>query len=490
MSFLKLNEIIKKINQLQEFQPISHEAESAFWKKFRLEYNYHSNRIEGNTLSYGETVNLLERGIASEKSFRDNLEIKAHDLALEEIKERVENIKAENFSENPLSHKFIREINKTILKEPFYKECLGFNREKTKREIIPGDYKKLANSVMTQDGEIFAYAAPEEVHALISDLLDEMNPFLIQNSKFNSQNNLEEALKKISDFHHRFTLIHPFDDGNGRTCRLLTNFILMYLNLPPIIISSNDKDRYLNALSYADKNKLSHNHLDKLLDLFSDALIDSLNLKLKAAKGLDLDEDDDLDKEISILKRNLKIQTLNSSNLNTEVNPNIDSLKEINESLALLFTEFVKTMKKFEELFTEISFSTKTDPESKFDRYLNSLYSKALSFENLENFQEPAEPLNDLDIFNLMDNFYKQGLGSMPEISCTLKKYKNSLKEDLNIASYLSVNFYQLEYEISSNYLERSMYKSYNTVLLNLEIKNICKEISRKVLAEIAGFKN
>lgn len=460
MSFLKLNEIIKKINQLQEFQPISHEAESAFWKKFRLEYNYHSNRIEGNTLSYGETVNLLERGIASEKSFRDNLEIKAHDLALEEIKERAENIKAENFSENPLSHKFIREINKTILKEPFYKECLGFNREKTKREIIPGDYKKLANSVMTQDGEIFAYAAPEEVHALISDLLDEMNPFLIQNSKFNSQNNLEEALKKISDFHHRFTLIHPFDDGNGRTCRLLTNFILMYLNLPPIIISSNDKDRYLNALSYADKNKLSHNHLDKLLDLFSDALIDSLNLKLKAAKGLDLDEDDDLDKEISILKRNLKIQTLNSSNLNTEVNPNIDSLKEINESLALLFTEFIKTMRKFEDLFTEISFDTRT------------------------------EPLSDLDIFNLMNNFYKEGLGSMPEISCTLKKYKNSLKEDLNIASYLSVNFYQLEYEISSNYLERSMYKSYNTVLLNLEIKNICKEISRKVLAEIAGFKN
>lgn len=460
MSFLKLNEIIKKINQLQEFQPISHEAESAFWKKFRLEYNYHSNRIEGNTLSYGETVNLLERGIASEKSFRDNLEIKAHDLTLEEIKERVENIKAENFSENPLSHKFIREINKTILKEPFYKECLGFNREKTKREIIPGDYKKLANSVMTQDGEIFAYAAPEEVHALISDLLDEMNPFLIQNSKFNSQNNLEEALKKISDFHHRFTLIHPFDDGNGRTCRLLTNFILMYLNLPPIIISSNDKDRYLNALSYADKNKLSHNHLDKLLDLFSDALIDSLNLKLKAAKGLDLDEDDDLDKEISILKRNLKIQTLNSSNLNTEVNPDIDSLKEINESLALLFTEFVKTMKKFEELFTEISFNTRT------------------------------KPLSDLDIFNLMNNFYKEGLGSMPEISCTLKKYKNSLKEDLNIASYLSVNFYQLEYEISSNYLERSMYKSYNTILLNLEIKNICKEISRKVLAEIAGFKN
>lgn len=460
MSFLKLNEIIKKINQLQEFQPISHEAESAFWKKFRLEYNYHSNRIEGNTLSYGETVNLLERGIASEKSFRDNLEVKAHDLALEEIKERVENIKAENFSENPLSHKFIREINKTILKEPFYKECLGFNREKTKREIIPGDYKKLANSVMTQDGDIFAYAAPEEVHALINDLLDEMNPFLIQNSKFNSQNNLEEALKKISDFHHRFTLIHPFDDGNGRTCRLLTNFILMYLNLPPIIISSNDKDRYLNALSYADKNKLSHNHLDKLLDLFSDALIDSLNLKLKAAKGLDLDEDDDLDKEISILKRNLKIQTLNSSNLNTEVNPNIDSLKEINESLALLFTEFIKTMRKFEDLFTEISFDTRT------------------------------EPLSDLDIFNLMNNFYKQGLGSMPEISCTLKKYKNSLKEDLNIASYLSVNFYQLEYEISSNYLERSMYKSYNTVLLNLEIKNICKEISRKVLAEIAGFKN
>jgi Fic family protein len=462
MNHPKFNELIIKINELEKLMPLSIENEAKLWRKLKLEWNYHSNHIEGNTLTYGETINLLERGIATEKSFRDNLEIKAHDLAIEELREEIKYLLSNPEHINPLSHKFIRNLNKTILKEPFYKRSLGAHGEIINKLIVPGEYKKSPNSVRLSDGSIFEYAPPEQVHHLMTDLIDEINQFLTTcRTEKNNNYKIEKILQNISDFHHKFTLIHPFDDGNGRTSRLITNFLFMYLKLPPIIIHSDYKDRYLNALNHADTHKKAkEEHLSKLVDLFGDALISSLNLNLKAAQGLSLEEDDDLDKEINILKKNLRALEKNRSPLDRESISDVNSLMEINESLANLFNEFIKTMRKFEDLFTEISFNTR------------------------------KEPLSDLDIFNLMDNFYKEGLGSMPEISCTLKKYKNSLKEDLNIASYLSVNFYQLEYEISSNYLERSMYKSYNTVLLNLEIKNICKEISRKVLAEIAGFKN
>ena len=54
-------------------------------------------------------------------------------------------------------------------------------------------------------------------------------------------------------FHHKFEKIHPFADGNGRTGRLIMNYILIKNNYPPIIITKKNRDKYLEALESADK---------------------------------------------------------------------------------------------------------------------------------------------------------------------------------------------------------------------------------------------
>ena len=52
-------------------------------------------------------------------------------------------------------------------------------------------------------------------------------------------------------FHFKFTFIHPFSDRNGRTCRLLTNLILMRNGYPMIVVKMEERDKYMEALEKA-----------------------------------------------------------------------------------------------------------------------------------------------------------------------------------------------------------------------------------------------
>ena len=85
----RINDHIKKLfNEWKALQPLKPKDQKRFDKKTRLEWNYHSNHIEGNTLTYNETKALLDEG--KEEGIhppRDYKEIKAHDLAINKIRE-------------------------------------------------------------------------------------------------------------------------------------------------------------------------------------------------------------------------------------------------------------------------------------------------------------------------------------------------------------------------------------------------------------------
>lgn len=96
--------------------------------------------------------------------------------------------------------------------------------------------------------------------------------------------------------HHEFALIHPFDDGNGRVARLLTNYMLLKKGLPPLVVPSVRKKDYLKALERADAGDPG-----LLADFFAEQLIASLELGIRAAKGESLEPPRDIDKEIELL---------------------------------------------------------------------------------------------------------------------------------------------------------------------------------------------
>jgi len=205
-------------------------------QQFMIDFNYNSNHLEGNTLTYGQTKLLLLFGdTIGNASMQDYEEMKAHNVGLELMK-----ITALD-KERPLSESFIRELNKTILVRDFWKT----SRDGTFRYLIKvGRYKTRPNSVITPTGELFDYASPEETPALMTDLVNWYN---------NEERKCILSPIELSVlFHYRYIRIHPFEDGNGRIARLLVNFILLRHNYPMIVVRTDDRSNYLKMLHQCD----------------------------------------------------------------------------------------------------------------------------------------------------------------------------------------------------------------------------------------------
>lgn len=149
-----MNNLLQQIDglkkELEGLQSIEAEFQRKLDRKFRLEFNYNFNHLEGNTLTYGETELLLYFDqTKGDHTMREYEEMQAHDLALKLVKEWAEDL------ERPLSEADIKELNKVILVKPFWKDAITSDGQGTRRQIMVGEYKKYPNSVRLQNGELF-----------------------------------------------------------------------------------------------------------------------------------------------------------------------------------------------------------------------------------------------------------------------------------------------------------------------------------------------
>ena len=238
---MKQVSVQKALKVWQEIQPISERDRERLSRRFTIDYNYNSNHIEGNTLTYGQTEILLLFGkIVGEAQLRDIQEMTASNVGLKMTSDEA------LLKDMPLTQNFIRTLHQTLLREDYtvYRELP--NGVQTNYVIHAGQYKTRPNSVITRYGDLFEYASPEETPALMTDLINWYNS--------------EEEIGKLTPielaalFHYRYIRIHPFEDGNGRIARLMANYILSRHGLPMIVVRSRKKQDYLEALHQADMN--------------------------------------------------------------------------------------------------------------------------------------------------------------------------------------------------------------------------------------------
>lgn len=219
-------------------QPLKPELQHRMDQQFMFDFNYNSNNLEGNTLTYGQTKLLLLFGkTEGEALFRDYEEMKAHNVGLEMMKREARD------KERPLSESFIRELNSTILVGDFYKTS---NDGEYRYKIHTGVYKTRPNSVITPSGESFDYASPEETPSMMAGLISWYRE--------EEKKRVLSPIQLAALFHFRYIRIHPFEDGNGRIARLLVNYILYRHGYPMIVIPTDDRKNYLNILGQCDKN--------------------------------------------------------------------------------------------------------------------------------------------------------------------------------------------------------------------------------------------
>ena len=236
---MKYLNVKKALSAWRDIQPLSEKDRERLSRRFTVDFNYNSNHIEGNTLTYGQTEILLLFGkVIGEADIHDVQEMTASNVGLRMMTEEA------NLKETPLTQNFIRTLHKTLLREDYMVYSNLPTGVQTSYLIHAGQYKTRPNSVITRYGERFEYASPEETPGLMSDLVDWYN-------KAEQEGKLS-PVELAALFHYRYIRIHPFEDGNGRIARLMMNYILTRHDYPMVVVRSRKKSEYIEALHQAD----------------------------------------------------------------------------------------------------------------------------------------------------------------------------------------------------------------------------------------------
>ena len=273
-------------DDLDALRPLPPEVLAKVEQKLRIESNYHSNAVEGNSLTLGETRSLILHGLTAHgKPIRDHLDIQGHDDAVKAIERAVK-------EEQGLNEVFIRNLHRALLKEPYEVDAIAPDGTPCKRMITIGDYKSMPNNVKTSTGEVYYFTPPEQVKPEMTDLLDWYRAREAEG---------EHPVIIAATFHYRFVRIHPFDDGNGRMARLLMNMILIKHGDTVAIVQSDKKALYLQELERADRSE----SLTQFIEFIASCCTYALDLHLRAARGDPIDDHKDIEREIALFKRSI-----------------------------------------------------------------------------------------------------------------------------------------------------------------------------------------
>lgn len=349
----------KLYNEWKALQPLKEDDQKRLSQKFMLEFNYNSNHIEGNTLTYGQTEMLLLFGrVVDAANMKDLEDMKASNVGLKMMSEASQ----DGF---PLTETFIRQLHHTLLREDYtvWRQLPG--GKQTSYVVHAGVYKTRPNSVITQTGERFEYASPEETPALMYDLV----------SWYNENESRLSPIELASLFHYRYIRIHPFEDGNGRIARLMVNFILSRKGYPMLVVKSKDKENYLKALEQCDAvigpvpSAGAHAELTQIapfVEYMKGCLLRALTVSIKAAKGESIEEDDDFMKDLRILELQKKQEEASRSSAKTFCNEEFwnvmefvyfplakgfeTALKTVNDVFRFSHTEWGNFLSKTQEL--------------------------------------------------------------------------------------------------------------------------------------------
>lgn len=252
--------------ELDDLRPLPADAVGRVAQKLRIEWNYHSNAIEGNTLTLSETRALILHGLAAGgKPLRHHLDIEGHDDA-------VKAIEGTDRDDDALNQAFIRNLHRILLKESYEMPAEAPDGRRVMRPISVGEYKTMPNNVRTRTGEMHYFAPPEQVQPMMSDLIDWYRAKEAEG---------EHPIVLAATFHFHFVQIHPFDDGNGRMARLLTNLILTRHGYTICMVQRDGRDRYIAELEQAQAT----GSLAGFTAYMAECCRYSLELHLHAARG-------------------------------------------------------------------------------------------------------------------------------------------------------------------------------------------------------------
>lgn len=207
--------------------------------EFTLLLTYHTNSIEGSTLSENETGAILfNNKVFPNKTLVEQMEVKNHQAALQYL------FKYLSLAKNKINEDLIMKLHSILMNG--IRDDAGFYRRYGVR--IVGSNVPTSNYV--------------KVPILMAELEDSINA------------PKQDNIQKIAEIHSTFERIHPFGDGNGRIGRLIISAMLIRENMPPAIIRQEKKQLYYTFLNKAQ----IQGDLSLLEDFLCDAILEGLEV--------------------------------------------------------------------------------------------------------------------------------------------------------------------------------------------------------------------
>lgn len=226
------------------------QAYKTFLDRMRRELAIETGIIERlYTMDRGITRLLIEKGIdeiyiphgATNKPVASVIAlIKDQELAVEAIFEFVANLRA-------LSTSYVKELHQILTSHQEHVDAVDTLGKNVTVSLRRGDWKKLPNHPSRADGWIHEYCPPEQVASEMDRLINWHGEHL----RRGVPSEVEAAW-----LHHRFTQIHPFQDGNGRVARCLATMVFLKAEWFPLVIKNEDRAEYISALEESDRENL------------------------------------------------------------------------------------------------------------------------------------------------------------------------------------------------------------------------------------------
>lgn len=203
--------------QLAAKRPLTDGERERLRDAFLVDYTYSSNAIEGNTLTLSETAMVLSGMTIGEKPLRDHLEAAGHRDAFCFLEDFVKSGEA-------IGEAFIRQLHSLVLAD---------------KPMDKGVYRRIPVVVT---GAVHTPPQPYMVTPMMEEWVRDLRA------------TRHHPIVAAAEFHIRFEAIHPFIDGNGRTGRLLANFILMQSGYMPVSVKYEDRQAYYAAFTACHKD--------------------------------------------------------------------------------------------------------------------------------------------------------------------------------------------------------------------------------------------
>jgi len=222
-----------KIHYIELFNKMDKQTKNEIFKTYVIEFAYNTASIEGNTINLEEARNLLNDGITpKDKTLREVFDLQNTEKVFFELSNSKLNGKLEDGLIIEIHDKLLENIDK---RKGYRTTDIRVIRSNF--DASPGKYVKTDMNLLLK----WYDENKDKLHPLVLAII----------------------------FHHKFEKIHPFMDGNGRTGRMIMNFILLKNNLPPTIIHKKTRKEYLEAMREADLSDLWKINENKYSDLIA-----------------------------------------------------------------------------------------------------------------------------------------------------------------------------------------------------------------------------